>query len=58
MGPLFDRVYRRARHQVPEGRLPTEALLQAIESLDRDELQAFREAAREIPRALPPQADR
>lgn len=58
VGPLFDRVYRRARHQVPEGRLPTEALLQAIESLDRDELQAFREAAREIPRALPPQADR
>jgi serine/threonine protein kinase len=58
VGPLFERVYRRARHQVPEGKLPTEALLQAIESLERDELQAFREAAREIPRALPPQADR
>ena len=58
VGPLFERVYRRARHQVPEGKLPTEALLQAIESLERDERQAFREAAREIPRALPPQADR
>lgn len=53
VAPLFDRVYRRARHQVPEGRLPTGAMLQAIQSLDAEESRAFREAARELPRALP-----
>ncbi len=58
VGPLFDRVYRRARHQVPEGRLPTGAVLQAIESLDPDERRTFREAAREIPRQVPAEAGR
>ena len=49
VGPLFDRVYRRARHQVQEGPLPTEALVQAVESLEDEDLEAFRQAAREIP---------
>lgn len=54
VGPLFDRIYLRARHQVEEGPLPTAALLQALESLDGEDRQAFREAARLVPRELPP----
>ncbi len=53
VAPLFERVYLRARHQVQEGPLTTEALLRAIESLEEDEREAFCQAARVIPCEVP-----
>lgn len=57
VGPVFDRVFRRARHQVREGPLPTWALVEAVASLEEDDRKAFREAARVIPREIPKGAD-
>lgn len=53
VGPVFDRVYRRARHQVRQGALSTAAIVEAIESLEKEDREAFREAARLVPREIP-----
>ncbi len=48
-GPLFERVYQRCRHLIREGPIPSEMVLEAIDSLPADQRSNFRQAARSVP---------
>ncbi|MBI3928749.1 MAG: serine/threonine protein kinase [Armatimonadetes bacterium] len=54
IGPIFGTIYRRCRHRIREGPLPTGMIVEAIESLPEEQEEAFLEAARSVPLAPPP----
>lgn len=53
ISPLFEKIYDRARHREREGRLSSQAIMEAFESLPEGERDRFAQAAREVPRSLP-----
>jgi hypothetical protein len=53
VSPLFEKIYERARHREREGRLSSEAIMEALESLSESERDRFKQAAREVPRSAP-----